>query len=314
MVLADRFLDHDTGPHHPERVQRLAALRERFGQPDLAEKIIGIEAAPIDLALVERVHDRDYIDRFRQTCASGARCIDSPDCAICPDTYEISRLAAGGMVAAVDAVLDGRVRNAFCALRPPGHHAEQRVAMGFCFFNNIAIAAEHLRADRGIERIAILDFDVHHGNGTQHHFEADGNVLFSSLHQDPRTLFPGTGFDWETGTGAGVGATLNIPMAPGSGDDDYHRAFEEEILPLIDRFKPGFILVSAGFDAHRADPLAQINLSTETFAWMTRETRRLAEAHCQGRLVSALEGGYNLEALADCAQGHVEALAGAASV
>jgi len=308
-VLSERYLDHDTGPHHPERPDRLRAVRDRLGGAGAGIRTEMIEAAPIDPALVQRVHAREYLERFHTCCAQGLRFIDTLDCAICPLSYEIALLSAGGVLAAVDAVMDGRVNNAFCAVRPPGHHAEHNAAMGFCFFNNVAIAAEHLRARHGLERVAILDWDVHHGNGTQHHFQDDPNVLYCSLHQHPWTLFPGTGFEWESGTGDGVGTTLNIPMPPGTGDDDYRRAFEEVVLPLITDFRPEFILISSGFDAHRADPLAQINLTTEAFAWMTRQARDLAGALCHHRLVSVLEGGYNLEALADCAQAHVETLA-----
>jgi acetoin utilization deacetylase AcuC-like enzyme len=218
-------------------------------------------------------------------------------------------LAAGGVVNAADAVARGEAGRAFCAVRPPGHHAERSNAMGFCFFNNVAIAAEYLRHQHGIERIAILDWDVHHGNGTQHYFEADPNVFFCSIHQHPDTLYPGTGYAEERGTGAGMGATLNVPMAPGSGDEEYRRAFETTILPALDRFRPEFLLISAGFDAHRADPLGHIKLSTEMFGWMTLHAMELARRHCGGRIVSVLEGGYDLTALADSVQAHLEVLA-----
>jgi acetoin utilization deacetylase AcuC-like enzyme len=219
-------------------------------------------------------------------------------------------LAAGGAVAAVDAIMDGQVRNVFCAVRPPGHHAERALAMGFCYFNNVAIAAEHLRARYGLRRLAILDWDVHHGNGTQHIFEDDPDLLFCDIHQHPDTLYPGTGFEWEKGAGPGVGATLNIPLMPGSGDADYRWAFDNRIVPAIDAFKPEFLLISAGFDAHRDDPLADIELSTGMFAWMTMQALNLAERHCEGRLVSLLEGGYEPAVLAECIRAHLGALAG----
>jgi acetoin utilization deacetylase AcuC-like enzyme len=262
----------------------------------------------IDMDLVKPVHGAAYIERFEKQCFTGGVTLDSADCVICPETYDISRLAAGAAVAAVDAVMAGEIRNAFCPVRPPGHHAERDSAMGFCYLNNIAIAAERLIGTHGIERIAILDFDVHHGNGTQHQFEADPNVLFCSIHQDPRTLFPGMGFAHERGVGPGESATLNVPVMPGSGPDDYRRAFDELILPKIDAFNPQFLLMSAGFDPHKFDPIAAVQLDTEDFEWITREAMKLVETHCQGRAVSFLEGGYHLDALADSVQAHVETL------
>jgi acetoin utilization deacetylase AcuC-like enzyme len=193
--------------------------------------------------------------------------------------------------------MEGRVRRAFAAVRPPGHHAEPDRPMGFCLFSNVAIAARYLQQRHGIGRLAIVDFDVHHGNGTQAAFEADPNVLFISLHQHPSTCYPGSGYAWETGTGPGEGTTVNIPFDPGSEDDAYLRAFDGRVLPALQEFRPEFLLVSAGFDAHCEDPLAQMNLSEAAYERMTRLLVGVAEQHCQGRLVSALEGGYNLRAL-----------------
>ena len=308
LVLTHRYMEHDTGPHHPERPERIGVLIERVEQAGLASRVQPIEVVPADLALIEAVHPPEYISRIRSACERRAGWIDTPECPVCDVTFEIARLAVGGCVAAADAVMDGRIQNAFCAVRPPGHHAERRRAMGFCYFNNIAILAEYLRGHHGLKRIAIVDWDVHHGNGTQHHFDRDPNVLYCSIHQDPHTLYPGTGFDWEIGLEAGAGATLNVPMEPGSGDDEYHWAFDQRILPKIREFRPEFILVSAGFDAHRDDPLAHIMLTTEAFGWMTRELGRLAESLCHGRMISILEGGYHLRALADSVQLHIETL------
>ena len=204
----------------------------------------------------------------------------------------------------VDAIMAGRFRNAFCPIRPPGHHAERRAAMGFCFFNNIAVAAEYLRTQHHLKRIALLDWDVHHGNGTQHHVEEDPDTLFMSLHQHPYTLFPGTGFEEERG----IGNVYNLPMTPGAGDDEYRRAFEETILPTVTQFKPEFILACIGFDPHHRDPLAQIELTTEMFGWITTQVRALADSLCDGRFVTLLEGGYDLDTVAECTQAHVEAL------
>ncbi|MHC4440956.1 MAG: histone deacetylase family protein [Planctomycetota bacterium] len=308
LVISDRYIEHDTGPHHPESSQRIRAINQRIAEIGLSQRTQLIEPQTVDLSLVQQVHTPMYIDELRDACQNRAPFIDTPECPLCPSTFEIACLSAGGAVQAVDAVMAGNVRNVFCVLRPPGHHAESSAAMGFCYFNNVAIAAQYIRTKHRIERVAILDWDVHHGNGTQHCFYRDPHVLYVSIHQDPRTLYPGTGFSWETGSDQGQDTTLNIPMPPGSGDRDYRRAFESEIIPKIGNFKPGFILISAGFDAHRDDPLAQINLSTKCFTWMTRQMVQLAGSLCSHRIVSMLEGGYNLRALADSVQAHVEAM------
>ena len=304
LVWSDDYLRHDTGPHHPERPARLEAVHEGLTRSGLLNRCQVITPSPVDLKLVERVHATEYISQFRNACKLGQHTLNTPDCAICPASFEIACLAAGGTVAAVDAVMAGEVRNAFCPVRPPGHHAERRAAMGFCFFNNIAIAAEHLRTRWGLRRIALLDWDVHHGNGTQHHFDQDPDTLFISLHQHPYTLFPGTGFEEERG----VGNVINLPIVPGSGDDEYRRAFEETVLPATTAFKPEFILGDVGFDAHYRDPLAQLELTTDMFGWIAEKVRALADSLCDGKLVTVLEGGYDLAAIAECTQAHVESL------
>lgn len=308
LLWSNRYIEHDTGPHHPERPARLSGIHDRLEKAGLFKRTLAIEPRAVDLALVARVHRPEYIERFRQRVERGLSYIDTQECPLCPVTFEIARLAAGGTLAACDAVTQGQVRSVFCAIRPPGHHSEADRAMGFCYFNNIAIAAEYLRHEHGLSRVAIVDWDVHHGNGTQHHFEADPSVLFCSIHQHPRTLYPGTGFEWEAGTGAGAGTTLNCPMMPGSTDEHYYRAFDRLILPKISEFRPEFILISAGFDAHTDDPLANIELTTEAFEWMTLQTGRLANELGCPRIVSVLEGGYNIDALADCILAHVESL------
>lgn len=312
-VWTPRYIEHDTGPGHPERPDRARALYRYFDETGLLDALQLVEPRPAELEHVHRVHDLAYVERFRAACTEGAESIDTPECPVCPPSFEIARLAAGAPLTAVDAVMSGTLRNAFCAVRPPGHHAERDFAMGFCYFNNIAVAAEYLRARHGVDRVAILDWDVHHCNGTQHHFESDPNVLVCSVHQHPHTLFPGTGFEYEKGHGEAVGATVNAPLMPGSGDDDYKRVFETRLLPAITAFQPGFLLVSAGFDPHRDDPLAQIDLKTEAFAWMTRQAVCLADSLCAGRLVTLLEGGYNLHSLVESARVHVEQLAGLGS-
>jgi acetoin utilization deacetylase AcuC-like enzyme len=204
--------------------------------------------------------------------------------------------------------MSGTAKRAFAAVRPPGHHAEPNRPMGFCLFANISIAARYLQQQHGVERVAIVDFDVHHGNGTQAVFEADPSVLFVSLHQSPQTCYPGTGFEWENGVGKGRGFTVNLPFDPGAMDDDYMRAMESRVLPELDKFRPQVLLISAGFDAHRDDPLAQINLSDDAYEMMTRSLAQAADQHCDGKIVSMLEGGYNLAALGRSVVRHLTAL------
>lgn len=298
-IFDPRFCDHDTGLQHPERPDRLRAIHERLQATRLLDQLISIDFEPANLSSIEHIHDRVYIDRLRAACASNQAFFDALDSAICPESYDIALLAVGGALAAADAVVSGRVDNAFCALRPPGHHAERHLSMGFCMFNNIAIAAEHLRKVHRIERVAIVDFDVHHGNGTQHAFEDRGDVLFISIHEDPRHLYPGTGFTQEKGHGDGLGCTINLPMKPRAGDSDYQQVFDQSVLPALDRFKPQVLLVSAGYDAAAADPLADIQLTTVGFQWMVQQLFDAAHAHAQGNMIFLLEGGYDLTALAD---------------
>jgi len=308
LVWSQRFLEHDPGPHYPERPERLSGIHPRLERAGVFRKTTQIEPEPADLALIQRVHAPDYIERFAQRCQRELPYIDTVECPLSAGTFDAARMAAGGLVKACDEVMSGRLESVFCAVRPPGHHAERDKAYGFCYFNNVAVAAEHLRLAHGLSRIAILDWDVHHGNGTQHHFENDPDVLFVSIHQHPRTLFPGTGFEDERGIGQGVSATLNCPMMPGSTDEHYHRAFERQILPRLAEFRPEFLLISAGFDAHVDDPLAHMDLSTEAFDWMTVQCVRLMRELGRPRIVSVLEGGYNLDALADCVLAHLQGL------
>ena len=232
--------------------------------------------------------------------------MDSPDAPASRGSYEVALLAAGGVQAAVDAVMRGTVSNAFCAIRPPGHHALKNKAMGFCLFNNIAIAARYIQKHYQLSRVLIVDWDVHHGNGTQAMFYDDPTVLYFSVHQSP--FYPGTGGAEETGEGKGLGFTRNIPMAAGSGDDEYRRAFSQELRPLAASFKPDFVLVSAGFDAAKDDLLGGMKVTPAGYAELTRIVRDIADQSCRGRLVTVLEGGYNLESLAASAEAHVRVL------
>ncbi|MHC5112486.1 MAG: histone deacetylase family protein [Planctomycetota bacterium] len=308
LIQDSRFQRHRTGEGHPERPERLIAIEQALGSSGLAARCETLEPVPVSIDVVGRLHDSAYLDRLRMACGSGAPYIDVMDSSICTESMDIALLASGSALAAVDHVMSGAANNAFCAIRPPGHHAEKSLSMGFCLFNNIALAADHLMEQHGISRVLVVDFDVHHGNGTQHIFEEDSRVMFISLHGHPRFVYPGTGYAEERGKGDGEGTTVNVPMLPGSKDDDYRRAFDEAVLPPIDDFRPEFVLVSAGFDAHERDPLAPLDLSTSCFGWMTDALLQAARRHCDGRLVSLLEGGYDLQALSESVVLHVSRL------
>ena len=303
------FKRHDTGSRHPESPARLDAITAGLARTNVLSRAVRIEPEPIDRALLEARHHRDYIERFREACAANRRMIDVPDSAICPESYEIALLAAGGTVEAARRIASGDIHRAFCAVRPPGHHAEQSRAMGFCMFNNVALAADVLRGECGLERVLVLDWDVHHGNGTQHAFYSDPTVMYISLHGHPEYLYPGTGFPEEYGHGEGRGTTLNLPFLPGATDADYREAFETRVAPAVNSFEPEVIILSAGFDAHRDDPLGNLTLTDGMFAEMLQHTLELAERHAAGRVLSVLEGGYNLEVLASCVAEHVRMLA-----
>lgn len=307
-VYDERFLLHVTGPNHPERPERLQAIVDRLKANHLWDQLLHIPAQPAQVEWVERIHTPEYVQRVRAACENGELFVDVPDSAICPASYEIALLAVGGVLAAADALMAGRIQNAFCLVRPPGHHAEADRAMGFCLFNNIAIAAEYLLDRHGLERVAILDWDVHHGNGTQHIFEDRGDVFYLSLHEHPMHLYPGTGYSWETGEGAGEGTTLNLPLQPGSGDAEYRQLMLTKVAPALESFRPQALLISAGFDAARDDPLGHMEVTPQGYQWMTRHLKGLAERLCGGRLISVLEGGYNLRSLAECASLHVASL------
>ena len=308
LVQDQRFQKHLAGAGHPERPERLIAIEQALGEAGLTEQCQPLTVQPADIETILRIHSEPYRKRLSEACQEGLPFIDAADSGICPESYDIALLAVGSCLEAVDAVMAGRVHNAFCAVRPPGHHAEADRSMGFCMFNNIAIAAGHLLAKHELSRVMILDFDVHHGNGTQHTFESDGRVFYCSLHGHPAYLYPGTGFAEENGKGKGVCTTLNLPMMPSEGDESYRTAFDEKFLPVAHAFAPEFVLISAGFDAHRDDPLAFIELEDESFDWMTRALCDLAGQHAGGRLISFLEGGYNLPALGRSVVKHVSVL------
>jgi acetoin utilization deacetylase AcuC-like enzyme len=300
------YLEHDTGDH-PESAQRMLAtmaLLEQCGLLGRLHRIAARDATPDELALV---HDPRYVAGVRRVAQQGGGWVD-PDTVITPRSYDVAARVVGGTLAALDAVMAGDVDSAFCLVRPPGHHATPVQAMGFCLFNHVAIAAEYARRKHGLGRVAIVDFDVHHGNGTQDAFYEDGGVLYVSTHEYP--FYPGTGRANEIGAGAGRGYNVNIPMPYGAGDEAHHRAFAEIVLPMLRRFRPELILVSAGYDAHFADEIAGQRLSVDGYGALVSMVRESAGELCGGRLLVALEGGYHLVALPWCVRRTLELLLG----
>ncbi len=294
-------LKHDTGPGHPERPDRLRAI-SRALQDEAFADLVRIEAPKASLDTIGLVHPRAFIEEVQNDIPLEGHFRLEPDTAVSPGSWDAALRAAGAGIEAVDRIMTGKAKNAFCSVRPPGHHAEPDRAMGFCLLSNIAIAAFYARAAYGAERVAVVDFDVHHGNGTQKAFWTEKNLFYGSSHQMP--LFPGTGAIDETG----VGNICNAPLNPGDGSDAFRAAWEDRIIPALNEFEPDLLLISAGFDAHRSDPLAQIELNDEDFGWITERLMEVADTHCDGRAVSMLEGGYALEALARSTDLHVKAL------
>ncbi len=291
------YLAHKTGWGHPEKPERLVSINTAIISTSFYSHLILVHPCMPDLQYIEMIHSRSYIERVKKEIQSGKSYLDSMDTAVSPESYDVALMAVGGALNMCDTIIDNKAHNGFCAIRPPGHHAEKDHAAGFCIFNNIAIAAKYLQACHGIKKIAIVDWDVHHGNGTQHSFERDNSIFYISLHQYPH--YPGTGTASEDGIGKGKGFTMNIPMYSGSGDTEYHAAFKNRILPALESFKPEAILISAGFDAHRSDPLSSIRLSTEAFSEFTEMLMSIAKKHSRGRVIAFLEGGYNLNSLSE---------------
>lgn len=304
----ERFLLHRTGAYHPEVPERLEVIYQGVKAAGLLPHLIRIEACKADQKWIETVHDKAYISRLQNACATGRTFFDSPDNQLCAKTYETALWAVGGILGSLDLMMQGSLDNAFCAVRPPGHHAERTCAMGFCYFNNVAVAARYLQIEWNVRRVGIVDFDVHHGNGTQHIFEDDPSVFYCSIHQHPSFAYPGTGREFEKGRGAGSGFTLNSPILPGHGDREYKQAFQNDLLPALESFGPEVILVSAGFDAHKDDDMSDIELSTKGFSWMMEHLVNLADRFAAGRIISILEGGYSLKRLPELAQNHLEIL------
>jgi acetoin utilization deacetylase AcuC-like enzyme len=294
------------GTGHPESPERLRAIISRLEEGGIHNRLVHIAPEPADDEWITQVHTQRYVENLKSHSPASGRVSLDPDTSMSRGSLAAAYLAAGGALRAADAIMAGTVDHAFCALRPPGHHAEASRAMGFCLFNNVAVATRYLQRRHGVERVLIVDWDVHHGNGTQHSFYEDPTVLFFSTHQYPH--YPGTGRATESGSGEGEGLTVNVPMSPGQGDEEYREVFERVLVPAADSFQPEFVIISAGFDAHKDDPLAGMGLTEEGYATLTGIVAGIARRHSRGRILSCLEGGYNLKALAASVERHVQAL------
>ena len=294
------------GRPHPECPERLDAVLRGLGEAGLLNRLARVDARAATEEELLLCHTREYLSTAKRDVESGRPYLSTGDTDITANSWEVAARAAGGVLNAVDAVVSGKARNAFCAVRPPGHHATPNRGMGFCLFNNVAIAARHAQRKHGLARVLIVDWDVHHGNGTQDIFYSDPSVFFFSTHQWP--LYPGTGRADETGEGAGRGATMNRPFPAGSGRAEILGAVQGSLLPAAERFQPDLVLISAGFDSRAGDPLGRFTLTDRDFADLTRTAIEIADRYAGGRVVSVLEGGYNLEGLARASAAHVEAL------
>jgi len=303
----DRFLEHDTG-NHPESAERLRAIHRRLKTSDLLQKFSTPSWKPATTEQIERVHTPQHLDQIRRFAQSGGGRVER-DTIMSRRSFDTALLAAGAAVAAVDHLFTGKHRRAVSLSRPPGHHALKNSAMGFCLFNNVAVAAAHAMTAQGVSRILIVDWDVHHGNGTQALFDADPHVFFFSAHRHP--FYPGTGTADETGSGRGLGTMYNLPLPFGITRADYHSQFQQVLQQVARRCRPELVLISAGFDAHTADPIGSLGLESEDFGKLTEHVGGVADEYAEGRLVSLLEGGYNVDALAESVECHLEALAAA---
>jgi len=302
IVYSDVYLNHETGDH-PESPRRLTAIMDGLESRKILDDLVQVEPIRARTEEIELVHSPSYNKWVEEMVNRGERFLDAGDTVVSAGSYEAALLAAGGVIAAVDAVMAGNISNCFCAVRPPGHHALYDRAMGFCLFNNVAIGARYLQKSYGIKRVLIVDWDVHHGNGTQDTFYRDPFVFYFSTHQYPH--YPGSGSAGETGAGEGEGLTLNIPMDSGAGDDEYLRVFNEKLVPAMGEFQPEFVFVSAGFDGHMSDPLSSINLTGEGFGRLTAVVKGIADKYASSRLISVLEGGYDLDGLSDSVAEHI---------
>jgi acetoin utilization deacetylase AcuC-like enzyme len=300
------FLRHETGAH-PETPNRLRSISAQLAKTGLDSGCARGSFHPVTVATILGLHSRRQLERVKQLADSGGGMLDA-DTMVSGESFAVALAAAGAAASAVDAVLAGPERNALCLVRPPGHHATPTQSMGFCLFNNIALAANHALTVHHLSRLLVVDFDVHHGNGTQDIFYEDPRVLFMSIHRYGVGFYPGTGAAGETGSGKGLGYTLNVPVRFGTSRREYHERFALALAQAADKIKPELVLASAGFDAHVLDPIGSLELEVEDFATLTDQIIEVARSHCQGRLVSCLEGGYHLQALAESVQAHLERL------
>jgi acetoin utilization deacetylase AcuC-like enzyme len=306
LVYDDLYLEHKTTPGHPESPARLTAILSRLKTDGVYAQLSLLTPRAVPLERLYAIHTPQYVERARTSCQTGEDYLDSSDVPISQKSYAAALMAAGGVLRAVDAVMQGEVANAFCAVRPPGHHAMADRAMGFCIFNNVAIGTRYVQQRYGLLRVLIADWDVHHGNGTQAAFYDDPTVLYFSTHQCP--FYPGSGSEAEKGRGKGLNHTINVPMASGSGDKEYLDAFEQKLRPAALAFAPEFVFISAGFDAHEGDTLGGMKVTTEGYGRLSRVVKVIADQYCKGRLVSVLEGGYGLQGLAASVETHIRVL------
>jgi acetoin utilization deacetylase AcuC-like enzyme/formylglycine-generating enzyme required for sulfatase activity len=309
-VYDDVYLKHRTGSRHPEKPQRLTAivssLEKYLSDENSRLQLISPKPFSDTVDWLTTIHSPEYIKRVKESCQNREEYMDSIDTPISPESYEVAVMAVGGVLSAIDGVMNEKIKNAFCAVRPPGHHSLRNKAMGFCIFNNIAIGAKYIQRKYNLSKVLIVDWDVHHGNGTQEAFYNDPTVLYFSAHRSP--FYPGTGYADEKGVGKGLNYTINVEMTAGNGDIDYKKVFESILKPKAMEFDPDFVLVSAGFDAHKDDPLGGMNITANGYAEMTKIVKDIAKKCCDGRLVSVLEGGYSLEGLAESVDAHVSVL------
>jgi len=297
------YAQHVMSTFHPESPARITRIKHVLDETEAGKRTIQIKARPVTKEEIGWVHDKKYIDLVEST--AGKNVLLDPDTTACPKTWEAACMAAGGVIEAVDEVVKGKIDNAYAFVRPPGHHAEHDRTMGFCFFNNIAIAAEYALKKLGIHRIAIIDFDIHHGNGTEHHFYKRSDVFYISTHRWP--FYPGTGNRTDHGQGLGTGHTLNIPLMKGD-NEEFKDAYESVVLPVLEEYRPELILVSAGYDAHLDDPMGGFRIETDTYNWLTKKLVEISKKVCGGKIIFVLEGGYSTDALAECVEGALNIL------
>ena len=302
---SELFLEHHTGRGHPERPERLSFALEYLESKKLLSRCERSEWRPLDVAALSGLHTREHVEKIQAFAEHGGGRIEA-DTTVSPRSFEVAASAAGAAVAATDAVLNGPERRAFCLIRPPGHHASRDQPMGFCLFNNVALAAHRAVSHHKLDRILIVDWDVHHGNGTQDIFYSDPRVMFFSIHRYP--FYPGTGAASETGTGRGLGFTRNEPVAFGTPRDVFRNRFEKALAESAEKIRPQLVLISAGFDAHAEDPIGSLGLETEDFVILSDLVIQVAKSHCSGKIVSVLEGGYNVPILAQCIESHLKRL------